>query len=139
MQSGLATRVETRTLVLFIACALIPVAAFSAFGYFTVTHNFRESAQRQLNATAKNYGLLIYERLQQVDQELTRLADRYQRGELTEEQLERASDRRAIIRAVSSSKSKGATLSAPSTFTRRLLVNKRGNHAQVLIELIARN
>src|SRR3954468_21616994 len=98
MRASLPTRVATRTLALFVACALIPVAAFAVFGFTVVTQNLRDLTQAQLDATTKNYGLLVYERLKAIDDELTRLARRYEQGDLPADEIATASDARAIIR-----------------------------------------
>jgi hypothetical protein len=40
-----ATRIETRTLWLFVACALVPVAAFALLGFTFVSNELQRVAQ----------------------------------------------------------------------------------------------
>ncbi|MFL6620237.1 MAG: putative bifunctional diguanylate cyclase/phosphodiesterase [Povalibacter sp.] len=133
MRSGLSTRVETRTLALFVACALIPVAAFAIFGFLVVTQNLRDLTQTQLDATTKNYGLLVFERLKAIDDELTSLARRYEQDDLSPEEIATVSDARATFRVVQVSAEPIDSHKTDSIF-RRLLITQQDGKPQVLIK-----
>ena len=77
---GLGTRIGLRTFVLFCLCAMLPTALFAFIAYREVSRELTANARARLAETSKNYGILINERLIQVD---TLLAD-YARSQLLE-------------------------------------------------------
>ncbi|MFN8571054.1 MAG: HD domain-containing protein [Gemmatimonadaceae bacterium] len=63
LQSGaLSTRVGRRTLLLFVACALLPTFLFAALSYTHVRDTLRDDAARELGESAKRRAVQIVER-----------------------------------------------------------------------------
>ncbi|HKE94268.1 MAG TPA: diguanylate cyclase, partial [Povalibacter sp.] len=132
------TRVESRTLLLFVTCALLPVVAFALFGLVTVDSHFRNLAQQQLDTAAKNYGLVVYDRVQQVDQQLTGLAQRYLQGELATTTIESLDDDRMHVTASATALSPAESPSAVQ-ISRHLAVSDGGTQPDVTLQIAARD
>jgi diguanylate cyclase (GGDEF)-like protein len=128
------TRIETRTLALFVACALVPVVAFALFGSLIVDRQLRAFTDEQIEAAAKSYGLAIYDRLTNVDRQLTVLTERYLAGEIQPAGIEGFSDGRARIRVLDTVRAGSAT----SGMERRLKVSNQAEPT-VFLEIQARN
>jgi diguanylate cyclase (GGDEF)-like protein len=77
---GLGTRVATRTFLTFALCAITPIALLAFISHQTVRDELRALAVERLAHTSKSYGLLIFERVRQSGELLTRLADAQLRG-----------------------------------------------------------
>ncbi len=134
------TRIESRTLLLFVTCALLPVVAFALLGYMLVNAQLRQLAQDRLDAAAKNYGLLIYDRMQKVDQHLAVLAQRYLEGELSTRTIESFTDDRAHISVIEVTTPVATTIdSQEPSISHRLAVPSANGRRDVVIEVTARN
>lgn len=59
----LQTRVARRTLVLFLACALLPVTLLAVSGYRYLSSELETRAREQLRADSKNAGMVLLDRL----------------------------------------------------------------------------
>ena len=138
-----ATGIETRTLLLFVACALLPVVAFAVLSYLVISEQLQASAERQLGAAAKSYGLAILDRLQLVDQRETQLADRVLDGSMQSTSINVFSDHRATVRLVeaklTNGTAHGATDEPPAAtkITRRLGSSISGQNTYVTLDVIA--
>lgn len=128
------TRIETRTLALFVACALVPVVAFALFGSFIVDRQLRAFTDQQVDAAAKSYGIAIYDRLTNVDHQLTVLTQRYLAGELQLQAIEGFSDDRARIRVLDTNREEAA----PAGIERRVKVSNQAEPT-VFLEIRARS
>jgi diguanylate cyclase (GGDEF)-like protein len=78
--TGLGTRVATRTFLTFALCAIAPIAVLAFISHRTVRDELQAVAVERLEQASKSYGLLIFERLRQTSELLTRLADAYLDG-----------------------------------------------------------
>ncbi len=67
VSSGLQSRVARRVVSLFVACALLPVAAFAVFAYQSVLSELEQDAFARLHRESKNAGMSILERLMLLD------------------------------------------------------------------------
>jgi hypothetical protein len=56
-----------RLLLLFVACAFLPIAGFAWLSLGKVTTTLEQQFQDELRQHAKTYGLAVFERLQQVN------------------------------------------------------------------------
>ena len=72
---------------IFVCCALLPILILSSLTYILVTHQLKDQTQKQLQRTAKSYGLTIYDRLLLVDTQLQLLAMSAQDPEITMDKL----------------------------------------------------
>jgi putative nucleotidyltransferase with HDIG domain len=77
----LRSRVARRIFVLFVACALVPMAVLTSLSFVQVSTQLSNQNQRQLQQTAKSLGLAIYERLTILDADLRVTALRIQHGD----------------------------------------------------------
>ena len=77
----LRSKVARRILVLFVACALVPMAVFTTLSFIQVSRQLRTQNQRQLQQAAKSQGLAIYERLTILDADLQMASLRLQHGD----------------------------------------------------------
>ena len=72
----LRSKVARRIFVLFVCCALIPIAALALLYYGHFTKQLNVQSQRQLHQTSNDIGLYIYERLLFLEAEMKMLASR---------------------------------------------------------------
>jgi diguanylate cyclase (GGDEF)-like protein len=72
----LQSRFGRRLFLLFIGCALIPIAAVAAVSYGHVTRELRAQSERRLHQANKALGLAIYERLLLLDATLRSIPPR---------------------------------------------------------------
>ena len=77
----LRSRVARRIFVLFVACALVPMAVFTTLSFIQVSRQLRAQNQHQLQQAAKSLGLAIYERLTILDSDLQVASLRIQHGD----------------------------------------------------------
>jgi putative nucleotidyltransferase with HDIG domain len=77
----LRSKVARRIFVLFVACALLPMAVFTTLSFIQVSRQLRTQNQRQLQQAAKSLGLAVYERLTILDSDLQLASLRIQRGD----------------------------------------------------------
>ena len=63
----LKSRFGRRLLLLFVGCALVPIAVVGAVSYIQVTRELRAQSQHRLDQASKALGLAIYERLLLLD------------------------------------------------------------------------
>jgi putative nucleotidyltransferase with HDIG domain len=68
----LRSRVARRIFVLFIICAVIPIAALAFLAFGLVSGQLQEQSQRRLHQAARTVGLALYERLLFLDAEADR-------------------------------------------------------------------
>ena len=59
----LRSRVARRILVLFVACALLPITVLALVSLSQVTEHLNEQSQLRLRQASKAQGMAIYERL----------------------------------------------------------------------------
>src|SRR4051812_8780798 len=71
---GLGTRVAARTFALFCLCAIVPIVVSALVADRMVRTKLRDEAAIRLESTSKNYGLLVFERLRQIDEALAGIA-----------------------------------------------------------------
>jgi diguanylate cyclase (GGDEF)-like protein len=71
---GLGTRVAARTFALFCLCAIAPIVVSSIVADRIVSTTLRNDAASRLEGASKSYGLLVFERLRQVDEALADMA-----------------------------------------------------------------
>ena len=76
-QSFLRSKIARRTLLLFFLCALLPILMFSYLARNQVDSVLKNQQQKELQRTAKNFGLLLYERLNFLRQEALNNRDRF--------------------------------------------------------------
>ena len=77
----LRSRVARRIFVLFVACALVPMAVLTTLSFVEVSRQLRTQNERQLQQVAKALGLGIYERLTILDSDLQVASLRIQHGD----------------------------------------------------------
>ncbi len=77
----LRSRVARRIFVLFVACALVPMAVLTTLSFMEVSRQLRSQNERQLQQAAKSLGLGIYERLTILDSDLQVASLRTQLGD----------------------------------------------------------
>lgn len=70
----LRSKVARRILLLFILCALLPIAALAFISFSHVTKQLHQQGQRRLHQASKAAGLAIFERLLFLEAELTMAA-----------------------------------------------------------------
>src|ERR1700739_443284 len=68
------SRVARRILMLFVVCALVPVATLAVLSLNEVRTALIKQSEEQLSRASKEYGLDIYERLLVAQRELQQLA-----------------------------------------------------------------
>lgn len=130
------TRIESRTLWLFVASALLPVIAFAVLAFVAVTGELRQVAQQRLDAAAKSYGLAVFDRLRQIDADATQVARRYLQGERIEAAQWR--DERGTLRILSADKASAAAGQAPA-ITRQLHTVRRDDTVRAVLVIAARS
>jgi putative nucleotidyltransferase with HDIG domain len=72
----LRSKVARRIFILFVCCALIPIAALAFFYYGHFARQLNIRSQRQLHQTSKDIGMYIYERLLFLESEMKMVASR---------------------------------------------------------------
>ena len=72
----LQSRFGRRLFLLFVGCALVPIAAVAAVSYGHVTRDLRSQSERRLHQANKALGLAIYERLLLLDATLKSIPPR---------------------------------------------------------------
>lgn len=70
----LRSKVGRRIFILFVCCALIPIAALALLYYGHFTKQLNVQSQRQLHQTSKDIGMYIYERLLFLESEMKMVA-----------------------------------------------------------------
>jgi putative nucleotidyltransferase with HDIG domain len=73
--------VARRIFVLFVACALLPMAVFTTLAFVQVSRQLRTQNRRQLQQAAKSLGLALFERLALLDSDLQVVSTRIQHGD----------------------------------------------------------
>ena len=66
----LRSKVGRRIFLLFISCALIPIAVLAVLSFTHVTKQLSQQSQRRLHQAAKAVGMTIFERLQFLEAEI---------------------------------------------------------------------
>jgi diguanylate cyclase (GGDEF)-like protein len=69
----LATRFGRRIFALFVACALLPIAALAGLSWLRVTAELRDQSERRLHAASRSAGMRIVERLVGLSETLDRV------------------------------------------------------------------
>jgi diguanylate cyclase (GGDEF)-like protein len=69
----LSTRFGRRIFAVFVACALVPIAALAAISWVRVAAELREQSERRLHAASRSAGMRIVENLLRVDAALSAL------------------------------------------------------------------
>ena len=64
------SKLARRIVLLFISCALFPLAILGVVSFYEVSSQLREDSQRQLVRASKSQGMAIYERLELLDSDL---------------------------------------------------------------------
>jgi len=72
----LRSKVGLRIFLLFICCALLPIAALAVLSFSHVTKQLEEQGQRRLHQSSKEMGMAIYERLMFLEDEIRVVAAR---------------------------------------------------------------
>lgn len=75
----LRSKVARRIVLLFVVCALLPVAALAVVAYIQVADELRSASRRRLHTSSKSAGMEIVDRLRRLDAELV-LADEMTRN-----------------------------------------------------------
>ena len=132
-----ATRIETRTWWLFVACALVPVAAFALLGFVVVSGELQRLAQERLDAAAKGYGLVILDRLQQIDGDLTQRAQLHLQTAEPDPPASITTDR-AVFRVLDISRTASAASRNPH-INKTLHTIRRGDATAAVVEVSVRN
>ncbi|MEE8625668.1 MAG: hypothetical protein V3T19_10035, partial [Acidiferrobacterales bacterium] len=70
----LRSKVARRIFMLFIVCALLPIAALAIISFGTVTKQLNAQSQRRLHQASKAVALSIYERLLFLEAEMRMVA-----------------------------------------------------------------
>lgn len=73
MRSGISlfkSKVAKRIFLLFLLCAMLPIAIFSGLSFFQVSANLKEQSISRLQSNAKSYGLILIERFSLLESEL---------------------------------------------------------------------
>jgi len=72
----LRSKVARRIFILFICCAILPIAALALLSFSLVTRQLHEQSQRRLHQASKAVGMAIYERLLFLEAEVKRAGAR---------------------------------------------------------------
>ncbi|HKZ03911.1 MAG TPA: ATP-binding protein [Methylomirabilota bacterium] len=64
------SRVARRAFLLFVACALLPVTAIAALGFWQVNSELHAQSQRRLQQASKSVGMVLFQRLQAAEASL---------------------------------------------------------------------
>ncbi|MGD8277288.1 MAG: HD domain-containing protein [Gemmatimonadota bacterium] len=75
------TRVARRIVLLFVLCAIVPVATAATVSWLSVNNELRTRSGERLYGSSKSTGLLLMQRLQSLEWELIRLGRRTPAGE----------------------------------------------------------
>lgn len=73
MKTGISlfkSKVAKRIFLLFLLCAMLPIAIFSGLSYIQVSSNLKEQSISRLESNAKSYGLILLERFSLLKSEL---------------------------------------------------------------------
>jgi diguanylate cyclase (GGDEF)-like protein len=65
--AGLGSRVAVRTYLLFCLCSVAPIVLLAALGYGYIRTEVLDLAQSKLDTASKRYGVLLFERLGELD------------------------------------------------------------------------
>jgi diguanylate cyclase (GGDEF)-like protein len=95
--TGLTTRIATRTFLTFALCAGVPIVVSALVSQRVVSDELHSAAVDKLTQTSKSYGLLLFERLRQCDELLSRLASLHLEGRLSADELRTFTSRRVRI------------------------------------------
>jgi len=72
----LRSKVGVRIFLLFICCALLPIAALAVLSFSHVTKHLEEQGQRRLHQSSKDMGMAIFERLMFLEDEMKVVASK---------------------------------------------------------------
>ena len=64
------SKVARRAFLLFVTCALLPVSAIAALGYWQVTSELHSQGQRRLQRASKAVAMVLFQRLQDAESSL---------------------------------------------------------------------
>ena len=81
--TGMDTRIAARTLALFVLCAVVPIIGTFLLAEGVISREMRSNAEARLEAASRNYGRLVFERLNRNDQLLAELAAMYLNGQMS--------------------------------------------------------
>lgn len=79
----LKNKIGLKIFLLFVLCALIPLAVISCVSYLYVSHQLKTEAHYRLTQQCKAIGFGVYERLEFLETELTSVAKKINRGQWT--------------------------------------------------------
>ena len=80
-RTSLHSKVARRIFLLFVACALVPIAALAIISFTQVTDHLNEQSRRRLRQASKAAALSIYERLLFLESEIKTIASVVAGGE----------------------------------------------------------
>ncbi|MBI2088642.1 MAG: HAMP domain-containing protein [Deltaproteobacteria bacterium] len=80
-RTSLRSKVARRIFLLFVACALVPIAALAVISFTQVTDHLNEQSRRRLRQASKAAALSIYERLLFLESEIKTIASVVAGGE----------------------------------------------------------
>lgn len=80
-RTSLRSKVARRIFLLFVACALVPIAALAIISFTQVTDHLNEQSRRRLRQASKAAALSIYERLLFLESEIKTIASVVAGGE----------------------------------------------------------
>ena len=72
----LRSKVGLRIFLLFVCCALLPIAALAVFSFSHVMNQLEEQGQRRLHQSSKDMGMAIFERLTFLEDEMKVVASK---------------------------------------------------------------
>ena len=73
----LTSKIARRIFAVFILCAILPLLTISAVSFFFAGYQLENQAEKRLRQQCKNMGLLIYERLITIEDDLKKIARNY--------------------------------------------------------------
>ena len=134
--TGLTTRIATRTFLTFALCAGVPIALSTYVSQRAVSDELRLLAVERLTQASKSYGLLLFERLRQSDELLSRLARMHVEGRLSAQELRAfASKRMRIIDVQTAPMHEAGALSS----ARLTVLREPGRQPQVAVTAVVKN
>ncbi len=134
--TGLTTRIATRTFLTFALCAGVPIALSAYVSQRAVSDELRLLALERLTQASKSYGLLLFERLRQSDELLSRLARMHVEGRLSAQELRAfASKRMRIIDVRTAPMHEAGALSS----ARLTVLREAGRQPQVAVTAVVKN
>ncbi len=78
----LTSKIARRIFTMFVLCALLPLVTISSLSFFFVGRQLEHQAEQRLRQQCKNMGLLIYEHLISLENELKATSRAYSQGRL---------------------------------------------------------